>query len=66
MVRVLTSDARHVVATFELLRQLGTAGKLTTDARIAAHALLERATVATNDADFSRFRDVQTLNPLAR
>lgn len=65
MVQVLTSDGPHLDATFALLRQLGTAGNLTTDAQIAAHALLEQATVATNDTDFGRFGDVRTVNPLA-
>lgn len=64
MVRVLTSDARHLAATLALIRQIGTAGNLTTDAQIAAHALLEDAVVATNDADFGRFPDIRTANPL--
>lgn len=64
MVQVLTSDTRHLDATCTLLRQLGTAGNLTTDAQIAAHALLEQATVASNDTDFGRFPDVRVANPL--
>ena len=48
----------------ELLRSMGTAGNLTTDAQIAATAIEYSAVVATNDADFSRFPGVRTVNPL--
>lgn len=47
-----------------LLRAVGAAGNLTTDAQIAAFAIEHDATVATNDADFTRFPDVRTVNPL--
>jgi len=43
---------------FDLLRRLGTAGDLTTDAHIAA---LE---VHTTDADFARFSGLRWRNPL--
>ena len=48
----------------ELLRAVGTAGNLTTDAQIAAFAIEHSAVVATNDADFSRFPGVRAVNPL--
>ena len=64
MVHVLTSDGRHLHQALELLTATGTAGNLTTDAQIAAHALLHDATVATNDTDFGRFPGVRTSNPL--
>lgn len=50
--------------TCALLREAGAAGNLTTDAHIAAFAIEYDATVATNDADFSRFAGVRTVNPL--
>lgn len=64
MVTCLTSDARHLQESLRLIRLAGTAGNLTTDAQIAAHARLERATVASNDTDFGRFPDIRTVNPL--
>lgn len=47
-----------------LLRAVGAAGNLTTDAQIAAFAVEYDAAVATNDADFTRFPGVRTVNPL--
>lgn len=38
-----------------LVRQVGTAGNLTTDAHIAALAIEHSAAVATFDRDFARF-----------
>ena len=48
-VHVLASDRAHLEASMKLLAATGTAGNLTTDAQIAAHALACEATVATND-----------------
>lgn len=64
MVTSLSSDAQHLQESLHLIRLVGTAGNLTTDAQIAAHARLERATVASNDTDFGRFPDIRTVNPL--
>ncbi len=49
-----------------LLRQARTAGNLVTDAQIAAITIEHQATLFTNDSDFSRFRGLKTVNPLAR
>lgn len=64
MVRVLGTGTRHLKETLTLICEVGTAGNLTTDAQIAAHARLENAIVATNDTDFGRFPDIRTVNPL--
>lgn len=48
----------------DLLRAVGAAGNLTTDAQIAALAIEHDAVVATNDTDFARFPGVRTVNPL--
>ncbi|MDO5504375.1 MAG: PIN domain-containing protein [Actinomycetia bacterium] len=64
MVHVLTSGQRHVALSLDMIRAIGTAGNLTTDAQIAAHARIENAIVATNDTDFGRFPDIRTVNPL--
>ncbi|MBK7822178.1 MAG: PIN domain-containing protein [Tessaracoccus sp.] len=63
-VRFLPDTNATLRRSLDLLRELGVAGNLTTDAQIAAHALEHSGTVATNDADFSRFAGVKTLNPL--
>ncbi len=48
-----------------LLKSVGVAAKLSTDAYIAAIALENQATVFSNDSDFSRFVGVKWTNPLA-
>lgn len=63
-VTVLEQSAEVVKATLELLLEVGAAGNLTTDAQLAAHALIERATIASTDGDFSRFPRVRWVNPL--
>lgn len=65
-VQHLGVDQRHVSAALDFVTHLGIAANLTTDAQIAAHALVDRATIATNDTDFGRFEGVRTVNPLAR
>jgi toxin-antitoxin system PIN domain toxin len=54
---------------WELLKQLllglGTAGDLTTDAQLAAMAILHNATLVSTDKDFSRFPGLKWENPLA-
>jgi toxin-antitoxin system PIN domain toxin len=49
----------------DLVTTVGTAGNLTTDAHLAALAIAHRATLASCDADFLRFRQVRWENPLA-
>lgn len=56
---------RHASILFTLLRQLGTAGNLTTDAHLAALAIEHQAEVASSDADFARFPGLRWNNPLA-
>lgn len=63
-VHFLPDNAGTLARTFDVLKQTGAAGNLTTDAQIAAHALERGAVVATNDVDFARFPDVRTMNPL--
>ncbi|GMU59486.1 MAG: ribonuclease VapC33 [Myxococcaceae bacterium] len=62
---VLLEQTREVVSqTLELLIEAGAAGNLTTDAQLAAHALVQRATIASADGDFARFPRVKWVNPL--
>jgi uncharacterized protein len=55
---------RHSAVLRDLLRPLGTAGNLTTDAHLAALAIEHGAVLCSCDADFSRFAGVQWEDPL--
>jgi len=55
---------RHASTLFHLLRSLGTAGNLTTDAHLAALAMEYQATLPTTDADLARFPGLRWENPL--
>lgn len=65
-VRILQPGPRHAAVLFDLLRQAGTAGNLTTDAHIAALAIEYQAVVHTADPDFARFSGCRWVNPLER
>ena len=63
-VRVLAPGPRHLEIAFSLLRRLGTAANLTTDAQVAALAIEHQAELHSNDADFGRFPQLRWVNPL--
>jgi predicted nucleic acid-binding protein len=63
-VRVLAPTWETLSLMMELLEETGVGGSLSTDALIAAHALEQRASVWSNDADFKRFSGVKLHNPL--
>ena len=63
-VRVLGPGPRHLEIAFGLLRRLGTAANLTTDAQLAALAIEHQAELHSNDADFGRFPQLRWHNPL--
>ncbi len=63
---VVHPTSRHAAVLRGLLRQVGTAGNLTTDAHLAALALEHGAELCSSDADFSRFTSVRWLDPLRR
>ena len=52
---IVAPTPRHFTIWSGLLKQVGTAGNLTTDAHIAALALEHGAEVVTFDRDFARF-----------
>jgi predicted nucleic acid-binding protein len=56
---------RHHDLAFGFLRSVGTAANLTTDVQLAAIVVENDATICCNDADFARFGDVRSVNPLA-
>ena len=63
-VALLHPGGRHATILFSLLRHLGTAGNLTTDAHLAALAIEHQAEVCSTDADFARFPGLRWTNPL--
>jgi len=63
-VTLLHPGQRHAVLLFDLLRRLGTAGNLTTDAHLAALAIEHQAELHSTDADFTRFSGLRWRNPL--
>ena len=63
-VSLLHPGDRHATILFDLLRQLGTAGNLTTDAHLAALAIEHQAELHSTDADFARFSGLRWRNPL--
>ena len=56
---------RHADILRDLLRPLGTAGNLTSDAHLAALAIEQGAELCSSDTDFARFHGVHWINPLA-
>jgi uncharacterized protein len=64
-VHLLVPGPAHLDLALELLTGVGTAGNLTTDAQLAAHALELDAEMCSNDTDFGRFSGLRLVNPLA-
>ncbi len=56
--------ARHLALVRELLRPLGVAGNLVSDAHLAALAIEHGAELCSADTDFSRFQRLRWSNPL--
>jgi uncharacterized protein len=65
VVRILEPPEGYWALVMKLLRGLGTAGDLTTDAQLAALAILNDATLVSTDKDFRRFPELKWENPLA-
>jgi uncharacterized protein len=61
---VVNPGDRHAATVRELLRELGTAANLTSDAHLAAIAIEHRATLCSCDVDFARFSGVRWVDPL--
>jgi len=56
---------RHAALLRGLLKSVGTAGNLTTDAHLAALSIEHGATLCSADADFSRFDGLARHNPFS-
>ena len=65
-VDIVEPGPRHAEILFRLLRQVGVAGNLTTDAHLAALAIEHQARLASTDTDFARFPGLRWFNPLAK
>ncbi len=65
VVRILSPTERHWNIFRQIIRPLGTAGNLTTDAHLAALAVEHGAVLFSTDNDFSRFQFVQWIHPLS-
>lgn len=64
IVTLLTEKRDHWRALRGLLTEVGVAGNLASDAHLAALASTHDATLASCDADFSRFEKLRWENPL--
>lgn len=62
---LVTPGPRHLELAFGLLRDLGTAGNLTTDIQLAALAIEHQAELHSADADFGRMKGLRWVDPLA-
>lgn len=63
---VVHPTPRHAAVLRDLLTPLGAGGNLTTDAHLAALAIEHGATLCSSDHDFSRFKGLDWVDPLAR
>lgn len=64
-VRILTPSPNHWRNVLDLMESAQASGAVFSDAVIAGYAIDHRATLCSNDADFSRFKGLKWLNPLA-
>lgn len=65
-VEIVEPGPRHREILFRLLRDVGVAGNLTSDAHLAAIAMEHQARLASADTDFARFSGLRWFNPLAK
>ncbi len=63
-VRVLVPAPNHFGQVMDLMAGAMGSGALVSDAVLAAYAIQNRATLYSNDADFSRFAGLTWRNPL--
>lgn len=63
-VGILLPGPTHLDLFERLLKEAGVAGRLTTDAHLAALAIEHQCTLCSNDTDFSRFSGLRWINPL--
>ena len=64
-VKIIHPSDQHFALLAKLIKHIGTAGNLTTDAHLAALAIERGLILQTTDADFARFPGLKWNNPLA-
>lgn len=62
---VVHPTQHHLAVLRELLVPIGRAGRLTTDAHLAALAIEHGADLYSGDRDFARFAGLRWINPIA-
>jgi toxin-antitoxin system PIN domain toxin len=62
--RVLIPGQDHFRKVMDLMERAMGLGALVSDASLAIYAIEHRATLCTNDSDFTRFPDLSWTNPL--
>lgn len=63
-VRVLLPGPDHWSRVLDLMTQSHSAGKVLSDAILAAYAIANKATLYSNDTDFARFHGLRWENPI--
>jgi toxin-antitoxin system PIN domain toxin len=63
-VEIVSPGGSHWPLLKELLREVGAAGNLTSDAHLAALAIESGCELASTDHDFRRFSGLRLVNPL--
>jgi toxin-antitoxin system PIN domain toxin len=63
-VKFIQPSDRHFTLISGLIREVGTAGNLTTDAHLAALAMERGMTLQSTDVDFTRFAGLKWKNPI--
>ncbi len=61
---IVHAGPRHLEIVRRLIKPLGTAGNLTSDAHLGALAIEQNAQLCSCDGDFARFSGVDWQNPL--
>jgi toxin-antitoxin system PIN domain toxin len=64
IVSIVHPGERHARILFQLLRGVGTAGNLTSDAHLAAIAIEHELTLHSTDSDFARFPGLRWIDPI--
>lgn len=63
--RILTPSPNHWRIILDLMESAQASGTVLSDAVLAGYAIENRAILYSNDADFSRFKRLKWVNPLA-
>ena len=62
--KLLIPGPDHFEEVMDLMRKSNSSGKILSDAVLANYAIANRATLYSNDSDFSRFEGLKWVNPI--